>query len=121
VHHHRDKVSIDEQIRIDDSSSKGRRLRQCLAEAEESTAVSVSRVLEYGPEGLTKSRDRAEKSTAELMDELANNSNTCSTDVGFVKIQAKIDPSLPANRRHDRAWQGLLEEAQRAAVDGNRW
>lgn len=114
-------MSIDEQIRIDDSSSKGRRLRQCLAEAEESTAVSVSRVLEYGPEGLTKSRDRAEKSTAELMDELANNSNTCSTDVGFVKIQAKIDPSLPANRRHDRAWQGLLEEAQRAAVDRNRW
>jgi hypothetical protein len=61
------------------------------------------------------------KSAAGLMEELANNPNTCSTDAGLVKIQAKIDPSLPVNHRHDRAWQGLLEEAQRAAVDGNRW
>lgn len=96
-------------------------MRQCLVEAEESTAVSVSRVLEYGPEWLTKSRDRAEKSTAQFTEEVANNSNTCSAEVGLVKIQAKIDLSLPANGRHDGVWQGLLEEAQRAAVDGSRW
>jgi hypothetical protein len=77
VHNHRDEVSIDGQIRTDDSSFQGRRLRQCLVEAEESTAVSVSRVLGYGPEGLTRKRDGAEKSTAELMEQLASNSNTC--------------------------------------------